>query len=77
MASTERTALRSRINCSGHLTTLRQHADRKIDEWKTSGLQGDRKMAIAACKSVEAQASAENNHAMAEEYAARRVEMAG
>ncbi len=76
-ATPDRTALRRNVNCSGHLTTLRQKADRKIEEWEASGLAGDRKMAIEACKAVAAQASAENNQALAEEYDGKRVRLIG
>ena len=77
LPSAERLALHRHINCSAHLTGLRQAADKKLAEYAASGLRGDRKMAVAACKAVAAQASAENNHALAEEYDGHRVRLDG
>ena len=75
MPSPERIALRTRINCSQHLTDLRQKADLRIATWETSGLRGDKSMAVNACRSVEAQATAEGITLLVEEYERKRWEM--
>ncbi len=75
--SPDRTALAASVHCSRWLVELRQRADRKLDEWKNGGLSGDRTMAIDACKSVAAQAAAEDNRDLAEKYDAIRVQLIG
>ena len=75
MPSNERTALRTRINCSRHLTELRQRADLRITTWEDSRLLGDKSMAVRACRSVEAQAAAEGVTLLVEEYELKRVQL--
>jgi len=75
--SSDRIALAASVHCSRWLVELRQRADRKLTEWENSGLAGDRTMAIDACKSVAAQATAEGNHTLAEKYDSIRVHLIG
>lgn len=76
-ATPDRAALARNIHRSRWLTELCQRADSRISEWEASGLAGDKKLAVDACKAVAAQASAENNQALAEEYDGKRVRLIG
>ena len=77
IATPDRAALSRNIHRSRWLTELCQRADGRIAEWEASGLLGDRKLAIEACKAVAGQASSENNQALADEYDAKRAKLAG
>lgn len=73
--SADRIALACNVHCSRWLVELRQRADRKLVEWENGGFSGDRTMAIDACKSVAAQAIAEDNRVLAEKYDAIRAQL--
>lgn len=69
------TSKRTPVTRSRWLSELVQRADRHLDDFRTSGLGGDKRLAQEACQAVERQATTEERPSVAETYARKRVDL--